>query len=329
MIKDAAYFSSLGNGAVLCELCPADCRLREGAVGICGARLNQSGRLVTNNYGELVTLAVDPIEKKPLYHFYPGSAILSTGPNCCNLGCSHCQNWGISQRKAATVFFTPEKLAAAAKEHGSIGIAFTYTEPMVWYEYIMDTAPILKSMGMKVVLVTNGYALPAPFQDFLKVSDAMNIDLKGIRPQFYSRICHGKLAPVLDNISKAAESGIHLELTNLLIPGENDSREDITDLVKFVADLSTDIPLHFSAYHPDYRATRPATPRSTLLAAFELASARLKYVYLGNVSSEVGSDTYCPGCKTVLIERSGYQVSIRGLVDGICAKCGCRTSILQ
>ena len=330
MIREAAYFSSVGNGVVLCELCPAECRLREGTVGICGARLNQGGRLVTSNYGELVTLAVDPIEKKPLYHFYPGSAILSTGPNCCNLGCSHCQNWTISQHKAGTVFFTPERLAAAAKEHDSIGIAFTYTEPMVWYEFIMDTAPILKSIGMKVVLVTNGYALPAPFQDFLNVSDAMNIDLKGIRPQFFSRICHGKLAPVLDNIGRAASSNVHLELTNLLIPGENDSREDITDLVNFVAELSPDIPLHFSAYHPDFRATRPPTPRSTLQAAFELASRKLNYVYLGNVSSEHGSDTHCPGCHGVLVRRSGYHVLAEGLTDdGLCSNCGYRTSILQ
>jgi pyruvate formate lyase activating enzyme len=329
MIKEASYFDRLENGVVLCRLCPAECRLTEGKSGICGSRSNRGGRLVTDNYGELVTLAVDPIEKKPLYHFYPGSMILSTGPNCCNLGCTHCQNWGISQRKTSTVSFTPERLVQSAREHDSIGVAFTYTEPMVWFEFIMDTAPLLRKEGLKVVLVTNGYATPEPFADFLSVTDAMNIDLKGIRPEFYARICKGKLAPVLDNIRSAAAAGVHLELTNLLIPNENDSPDDISALVDFVAGVSDEIPLHFSAYHPEYQATQPATPAATLALALSLASRKLKYVYIGNIAGGAGHDTICPGCGSLLIKRTGYRVQVIGLAAGLCLTCGLDTHIRQ
>jgi pyruvate formate lyase activating enzyme len=329
MIRDASWFEKLDNGAVLCRLCPAECRLTMGKAGICGSRFNQDGRLVTDNYGELVTLAVDPIEKKPLYHFYPGSMILSTGPNCCNLGCTHCQNWTISQQKTSTVYFTPDRLVQAAREHNSIGVAFTYTEPMVWYEFIMDVAPLLRKRGFKVVLVTNGYAMPGPFADFLSVSDAMNIDLKGIRPEFYARVCKGKLSPVLDNIRSAVAAGVHLELTNLLIPNENDNPQDISDLIDFVAGVSVEIPIHFSAYHPDYQATQPTTPVSTLSLALKLATRKLKYVYVGNIAGGVGHDTNCPSCGTLLIKRSGYRVQIMGLTAGICPKCGFDTHIRQ
>jgi pyruvate formate lyase activating enzyme len=329
MIKDAAYFDQIDTGDVICRLCPAECRLSNGKVGICGSRSNRDGRLITDNYGELVTLAVDPIEKKPLYHFYPGSTILSTGPNCCNLGCTHCQNWSISQRKASTVFFTPERLVESAREHESIGVAFTYTEPMVWYEYIMEVAPLLRHAGLKVVLVTSAYAMAKPFEDFLAVSDALNIDLKGISPEFYRRVCKGKLEPVLDNIRAAASSGVHIELTNLIIPGENDGDADLTGLIDFAAGLSADIPLHFSAYHPDYEATSPTTPHATLLRAYQLATGRLKYVYMGNVGGEIGHDTACPGCGALLVQRRGYHIRVNQLAGGICLRCGCQTGIRQ
>ncbi len=322
MIKPAAYFEKLNGGRVVCRLCPAECQLAEGQRGICRSRFNQNGELVTDNYGELVTLAVDPIEKKPLYHFYPGSQILSTGPNCCNLGCLHCQNWTISQEKTRTVYFPPERLVEAARGHQSIGVAYTYTEPLVWFEYIMDTAPLLRQAGLKVVLVTNGYINPAPLEELLPHVDAMNIDLKAMRPEFYSKICKGKLAPVLDNIRRVADSPVHLEITNLIIPGENDSEQDLLALIDFVASLSDMIPVHFSAYRPDYKLDNEPTPPKTLLHARELAIKKLKYVYLGNVLLPEGTDTVCPQCGALLVSRNGYRTSVVGLRGHHCARCG-------
>ncbi|HUV30125.1 MAG TPA: AmmeMemoRadiSam system radical SAM enzyme [Acidobacteriota bacterium] len=327
MLKAAAYFDKLDDGKVMCRLCPADCRLSEGQRGICRSRFNQGGELVTDNYGELVTLAVDPIEKKPLYHFYPGSMILSTGPNCCNLGCMHCQNWTISQKAAATVYFSPDRLLETTLSHDSIGVAFTYTEPMVWFEYLLDTAPLLRDEGLKVVLVTNGYINPEPLQELLPLVDAMNIDLKSMRERFYRHICKGRLAPVLENIRRVAQSGTHLEITNLIIPGENDSQEDLTDLIEFVASISDMIPVHFSAYRPDYKLDHASTPPETLLRAAKLAASRLKYVYLGNVWLREGTDTVCPQCGSLLVERSGFRATVIGLRGSRCAACNFDTGI--
>lgn len=329
MIKPAAYGEKLEGGNVICHLCPAECKLTEGKVGICGCRLNRNRELVLDNYGELVTLAVDPIEKKPLYHFYPATDILSTGPNGCNLACVHCQNWAISQKKTPTTFVTPEQLVAAAKQRKSIGIAFTYTEPLIWYEYIMDVGPLLHEAGLKTVLVSNGYINPEPLEDLLTVMDAINIDLKGIRPQFYKKICKGKIEPILVNIKRVAEAGIHLEVTNLIIPSLNDSDKDITDLVDFVASVSDMIPLHFSAYRPDYKLDIPATPIETMLRAREIARKRLKYVYLGNVWLDGGSDTFCPNCSSLLIKRNGYCTSVIGVKQGHCKTCNFETGIVQ
>jgi pyruvate formate lyase activating enzyme len=327
MIGTASYWEQLEGNKVVCHLCPAECLLTEGKRGICRCRYNRSGKLVTDNYGELVTLALDPIEKKPLYHFHPGTQILSTGPNCCNLGCLHCQNWTISQETAATTFVSPQRLAELAVEHESIGVAFTYTEPMVWFEYIMDVAPLLKERGQKVVLVTNGYINPEPLEELISVTDAMNIDLKGIRREFYLRICKGKIEPVLDTIRRVAASKVHLELTNLIITGENDSQKDIRDLIDFVASVSDRIPVHFSAYHPDYQMDNPVTPSSTLLWAYKEASQRLKHVYIGNVSAAIGCDTVCSECGNTLVRRKGFQATIVGLNGTSCAKCGADSGI--
>ncbi len=328
MLKPAAYGRALTAGAIVCELCPLECHLADGKKGICGSRFNRHGELFTDNYGELVTLANDPIEKKPLYHFYPGATILSTGPNCCNLGCLHCQNWSISQEKVPTIFFTPERLVQSALDHRSLGVAFTYTEPMVWFEYIMDVAPLLRAEGLKVVLVTNGFINPQPLEKLISVTDAMNVDLKSIREDFYRRVCKGKLGPVLDNIRHIASSAVHLELTNLIIPGENDSDSDLSALIEFVASVSQSIPLHFSAYHPDYKMTHPATPSATLNRARQLAVTHLQYVYLGNVADDQ-SNTYCPNCRAELVVRKGYRVGVTGLEKGKCLACGYETGIRQ
>jgi pyruvate formate lyase activating enzyme len=329
MNKVAEYFEKFEDGSVICNLCPAECHLTNDKIGICGCRFNKDGELYTNNYGELVTLAVDPIEKKPLYHFHPTKSILSTGANGCNFACEHCQNWTISQEKVKTVNVSPKKLVETAIQHDSFGVAFTYTEPMIWYEYICDTAPLLKEVGLKVVLVSNGYINPEPLQILLKHIDAINVDLKGIKEEFYKKVCKGKIQPILDNIRAIHDSSVHLEITNLLIPGKNDSIEDITELVDFVASLSDDIPLHISAYHPDYKMDIPATSPTTIKNAFRIAKNKLNYVYVGNMYSEEGSDTYCPSCNYLLINRLGYRTSIVGLKDSNCKNCGFNTGIIQ
>ncbi len=329
MVKTAQYCDKLDDSKVRCRLCPADCLLTDGKRGICRSRYNLGGELVTENYGELVTIAIDPIEKKPLYHFYPGRDILSTGPNGCNFRCVNCQNWTISQEKANTMFVSPENLVQTALQHESIGVAFTYTEPLIWFEYLMDTAPLLRIEELKVVLVTNGYINMDPLLDLVGYIDAANVDLKSIRPDFYKKICKGKLEPVLENIRTMAESGVHLEITNLLIPGANDSDKDIEDLVDFVASVSDKIPLHFSAYHPDYKLTLPPTPLETMLRARNIALKSLKYVYLGNVSVSDGSDTLCPGCGELLVRRDRFFASVLGLAGSRCSQCNLDTGIVQ
>ncbi|MCK4461543.1 MAG: AmmeMemoRadiSam system radical SAM enzyme [candidate division Zixibacteria bacterium] len=329
MLKEAAFYQSISDDKLQCQLCPAECKLAEGQVGICGCRFNRQGTLYTDNYGEAVTLAVDPIEKKPLYHFHPTANIVSTGPNGCNLGCLHCQNWTISQSKVQTTYVEPSALVKMVTRFGSIGVAFTYTEPIIWYEYIMDTAPLLHQAGYKVVLVTNGYINAEPLSHLLEHIDAANIDLKGMQPEFYRKICKGELEPVLETIRTVADSHVHLELTNLLIPGKNDSDEDITKLVEFVASISDEIPLHLSAYHPQYKLNIEATPADTMLRAFSMARKRLKYVFLGNVALTNGSDSTCASCGNTLIRRSGYRTEIVGLDGSKCSNCGAETGIVR
>ena len=329
MIKEVPYYEKTETEALVCRLCPAECRLTPGKRGICRSRYQDDGKIVTDNYGELVTVAVDPIEKKPLYHFYPGTQILSTGANCCNLACRHCQNWTISQEKAPTSYCPPENLPSIARDHESIGVAFTYTEPLMWYEYIMDTAPLLKQAGLKVVLVSNGYINPEPLEELLPYVDAANIDLKGMRPEFYKRVCKGRLEPILDNLKRMAGSDVHLEITNLIIPDENDSEDEIRQLIDFVAELGKNVPLHFSAYHPDYQMDRPGTPAVTLRRAYDMAREKLNHVFIGNMRIPGFSDSFCPNCGVTLVERSGFRPEIKNLRGGECTACGAQTGIRQ
>jgi len=327
MIIDAAYSKVLENNKVKCHLCPAECVLTEGKYGICGSRYNKEGRLVTENYGELVSASYDPIEKKPLYHFYPGSLIFSTGANGCNFKCANCQNWEISQGKVPTNFVSPEDLVKLAGRKGSLGIAYTYTEPLIWYEYILQAGKLIHEAGLKNVVVSNGYINPEPLADLLPLIDAANIDLKGMDPQFYKRVCKGKLEPVLENIKILYKAGVALEITNLIITGLNDSDDDFERLTDFVAGVSPGIPLHFSAYFPTYRMDRPATSPEKMLRAYEIASKKINYVYLGNIRLSDRSDTFCPECKTKLIGRNGYRIEILGLEGGKCTNCGYYTGI--
>jgi pyruvate formate lyase activating enzyme len=274
-----------------------------------------------------VSAALDPIEKKPLFHFYPGSMILSTGPNGCNLSCAFCQNWEISQADQPAEYIEPRQLAELAAGNGSIGVAYTYTEPLVWFEYLMEACAEVRKKGLVNVLVTNGTMNPGPLAELLPLVDAMNIDLKSMDPQFYRETCGGDLKTVLGTIEAASKS-CHVELTNLVIPGLNDSEKDMNELVGWVAGLDPLIPLHISRYFPRYRLEIPATPEKTLKKFYDLAVKSLKYVYLGNIQIKGTEDTLCPQCGRILIEHSGYRVSITGLEGGNCAGCGRKADIV-
>lgn len=321
--QESLYYQVLTDGNVLCTLCPQACRLAEGKRGQCRSRVARGKKLYTANYGRVSAIALDPIEKKPLYHFYPGSLILSVGTVGCNLHCQFCQNWRIAQDEAETEAVTPEALialAVRAKEQGNIGLAYTYSEPVVWFEYILDTARLARQQGLKNVLVTNGYLNPEPLEELLPYLDGVNLDLKG-PDRFYRQYCGGRLAPVMKTAAQLV-GRVHLEVTNLLIPGENDDPDTISHLVAFLADLDRKIPLHFSRYFPQYRLDIPPTPPSTLEQAYRLAREKLAYVYIGNLGDSRYSVTHCPRCGAALVERSAYQVKIDGIKDRHCVACG-------
>jgi len=329
MIHKALYYDPLPDNRVHCRLCPAECRLKPDRRGICKVRYNENGRLMTDNFGETVTVAIDPIEKKPLYHFNPASEIVSIGANGCNLSCSHCQNWNISQEKVRTAYIAPEKLPEVAARQNSIGIAYTYTEPIIWFEYIIEAAPAVREAGLVNVMVSNGYINPEPLRDILPLIDAWNVDLKGMRPEFYRRICRGKLEPVLEALEIIGKSPAHLEVTNLIIPGLNDKDEDFHRLGEFLAGIDKLIPLHLSAYHPSYKLDNPPTPRDTLIRAHRIAGEYLSYVFVGNMEIKGCSNSYCPDCRNLLIERAWYRVRLAGIEsDGRCRKCGLKTGII-
>jgi len=318
----AARYSAKEGAMVRCRLCPNYCLIGEGKLGRCLGRRNTGGRLYALNYGQVVSMAMDPIEKKPLYHFHPGTDILSIATYGCNLMCPFCQNCEISQEVAPSRYVPPEELVKTAQQSGGIGVAFTYTEPLIWFEYLADVCPQLRKAGLLTVLVTNGMVNKEPLAELLPYIDAMNIDLKSIRPKFYSDYIKGDLPTVLETI-KQARKACHVELTTLLIPGRNDSDAEIAELVDFVASLGRDTVLHFSRYFPRHRATEPETPEATLLAAGEIAREKLDYVYLGNVrAGPLFCDTRCPACGNVLVERSGYRGRVYGVKEGACSSCG-------
>ena len=275
--------------AVVCELCPHHCRLSEGGTGFCGARGNRGGEVVCLNYGQVTSLALDPIEKKPLYHFHPGSVILSLGSYGCNLRCPFCQNYETPQAAEAQVrtrSILPDELLALAlqtrEQYGSIGVAFTYNEPLVSYEYLRDCAQLLRTHGLAVVLVTNGQACAAPLSQLLPLVDAMNVDLKGFSQEFYTWL-QGNLVTTKQTIQMAVAAGVHVEVTTLVIPGRNDSPRAMSDEASWLASLSPDLPLHISRYFPRYHCDIPQTPRHTLAELQHIARRYLHYVYVGNV----------------------------------------------
>ncbi|MDD3270045.1 MAG: AmmeMemoRadiSam system radical SAM enzyme [Syntrophomonadaceae bacterium] len=321
---EAMFYEKMPQQKVRCLLCPHHCLLSEGQPGLCRVRMNTEGSLVSLNYGEIASLALDPIEKKPLYHFYPGKRIFSAGTFGCNLFCGFCQNHILAHGNPDTEAIKPEGLVKITRRsnvhEGSIGIAFTYNEPSIWYEYIMDVAPCLQEENLKTVLVTNGYIEQAPLEKLLPYIDAMNIDVKAFNEGFYRRNCKGQLEAVKASVEKAVEE-THVEITTLLIPGENDTAEEIKELARWLASLNPDIPLHLSRYHPAYHYEKEATAPAILYRSRDIAREFLNFVYIGNLMTEE-NHTYCQICGGILIKRSVYQVTNMGLERGKCVHCG-------
>jgi pyruvate formate lyase activating enzyme len=321
----AKYGVTLDERHIQCRLCPKLCKLREGQVGFCKTRVNESGRLFTLIYAQVSGCHVDPIEKKPLYHFYPGRGILSLGTVGCNFGCTFCQNWEISQRvEAPTRRLLPEQAVKLALREDSFGIAYTYTEPVIWFEYVLDTAVLAHEQGLKNVLVTNGFINAEPLDELMPHVDAANIDVKSFDAAFYRHYCKGELEPVLRTVERVRPHW-HVELTHLVVPYKDEAAilDDVRRMRDWVADaLGPDTPLHFSRYFPHHELDLPPTSEALLKRARDIALERLEYVYLGNVITDDGADTRCPGCGALLIERRGYQTVADGLDGAACAACG-------
>ena len=328
MIKEARFWEKLDDGYVRCVLCSHNCKIKNDKTGICGVRRNHDGKLETLIYGSCSSVASDPIEKKPLYHFHPGTQAFSVGTIGCNFKCLHCQNYSISTADMSFPYLrelTPEETVLLAKQYACEGIAYTYNEPTIWYEFTFDSARLAKKDGLYTVYVTNGYISEEPLRELSGFLDAMNVDIKAFTDKFYRKVCKAKLEPVLKTCELAKELGIHLELTYLVIPGYNDSVDEVKQFSKWVVDkLDKDVPVHFSRFHPDYKMQDvSSTPMNALLKAYDAAKeAGVSFVYLGNVPRGDYDNTYCPVCGNLCIERIGYRVSLDGLVDGKCSKCG-------
>jgi pyruvate formate lyase activating enzyme len=281
------------------------------------------------NYARISSAHWDPIEKKPLFHFYPGRQTLSLGTVGCNLACAFCQNWSISHAAATTRRMTPaEAVALAQTDPANIGISYTYNEPFIWYEFVLETAQLAKQAGLKNSLVTNGYVNEAPLRELLPHVDAMNIDIKAMGEDFYRELCRGRPEPPRRTAEVAKQAGCLVEITNLVIPNWNDRDEDFQTLVDWVAALGEDTPLHFSRYHPDYQLTEPPTPPETLFRAREIAQKTLHYVYVGNLWATEAENTICPSCGKVVVERRGFAVSHISVKDQRCEFCGAAIPIV-
>jgi pyruvate formate lyase activating enzyme len=324
------YWHTLDDGRTQCDLCPRHCKLREGQRGLCFVRGCQDSKIVLTTYGRSSGFCIDPIEKKPLHHFYPGTPVLSFGTAGCNLACSFCQNWDISKSRQMDTIAdqaSPAAIARAAADTGCQSVAFTYNDPVIFLEYAVDTARACHETGVKTVAVTAGEICDEPRREFFSVIDAANIDLKAFTEEFYRKLCKGNLQSVLDTLLYLArETSVWYEITTLIIPGENDSDDEIAKLSHWVAEnLGPGVPLHFSAFHPAYRMRdKPSTPQATLTRAREIATeAGLRYVYTGNVHDEKGGSTYCHQCGKKLIGRDWYNLTAWNLTpDGKCNDCG-------
>ncbi len=324
------YWHRIDDGRVQCDLCPRDCKLHEGQRGACFVRMRENDQMVLTTYGRSSGLCIDPIEKKPLNHFYPGSSVLSFGTAGCNLACKFCQNWDISKSKDMDRLMdqaSPGAIANAALKSGCKSVAFTYNDPVIFAEYAMDVADACHARDIKTVAVTAGYIHAEARRDFYAKMDAANIDLKAFTDEFYFKQTGAHLQPVLDTLTYLKhKTSVWFEITTLLIPGKNDSEEEITAMCKWLRkELGTDVPIHFTAFHPDYKMNDiAATPPATLIRAREIAlRAGLDYVYTGNVHNREGDTTFCANCRAALIERDWYQINAYRLrANGSCGECG-------
>jgi len=328
MDKEALLYEKLADQVVRCNLCSHRCKIAEHKFGFCGVRQNIGGILYTRLYGDLIAVHLDPIEKKPLYHFLPGSLSFSIATIGCNFRCGFCQNWEISQRsfKEGSDFgseeVAPEETVAEAIKNNCQSISYTYTEPTIFFEYALDTARLAKAKGLYNIFVTNGYMTTEALEMIRPYLDAANVDLKFFRQDSYRKVCGGSLQPVLDSIRAMKELGIWVEVTTLVVPQENDSAPELKDIAEFIAGVDKNIPWHISRFHPDYKFTRTSpTPETTLKEAREIGlQSGLNFVYLGNVYGW-GNDTFCPACKKLLIKREGFSILQYNIQDGKCLSC--------
>jgi len=330
--RPVRYWHTLADGRLQCDLCPRFCKLREGQRGLCFVRGREHDTVNLYSYGRSSGFCVDPIEKKPLNHFLPGSAVLSFGTAGCNLACKFCQNWDMSKSREMDTLAdraTPQMLADAAKRLDCASIAFTYNDPVIFMEYANDVADACREQGVRTVAVTAGYVTPEPRAEFFRHVDAANVDLKAFTERFYRKVCGGSLAPVLDTLEYLHhETDVWIELTTLLIPGENDSDAELDAMTRWVVEhLGPEVPMHFTAFHPDWKMLdTPATPPATLTRARQIALGNgVHYAYTGNVHDSDGGSTWCHGCGGLLIERDWYRLGAWNLTgDGCCTACGTR-----
>lgn len=351
-MHEARYYTSLEGGKLLCTLCPHDCHIPDGGRGACAVRYNRGGKLYTLVYDRVVSRELDPVEKKPLFHFHPGATAYSIGTVGCNMRCAFCQNWQISQwakehlpktsgckqdegemicpllsdleREVPGEPVTPQSIVAAALASGAAAIAYTYTEPTIFYELAYDTAVLARAQGLKNIFVSNGFISEAPLRELAKVLDAANIDLKSFRDETYRHISRARLEPILEAIRLYHELGVWLEVTTLVIPGVNDSDEELKDIAGFVHSVGEEVPWHVSKFYPAWKMLDvPVTPVETLRRAAEIGrEAGLRYVYEGNVPGEKGENTTCYRCGALLIERYGFHVRVNRIRHGACPDCG-------
>ncbi len=329
-MHEARFYQQSWEGKVSCSLCSHRCHIAPGKRGICGVRENRDGRLYSLVYGKLIARHVDPIEKKPLFHFLPGSTSYSIATVGCNFQCLHCQNYQISQcpnlagGEISGTDASPQSVVDEAARSGCASISYTYVEPTIFYEFAYDCATLARERGIRNVFVSNGYMTAEVSRHLAPVLDGINIDLKAFTDDFYKKICKARLQPVLDSIRLMHELGVWLEVTTLVIPGLNDSDEELRAIAGFLQKISADIPWHVSGFFPTYKLLdHPATPAATLKRAREIGlSEGLRFVYMGNVAGSGGEDTLCPGCGAVLVKRSGFGSQVVAMRNGTCEKCG-------
>jgi len=327
-VKEARHYTKLDNGMVQCKLCPRNCPVPNGARGLCGVRENRKGTYYTLVYSRVCALHIDPIEKKPLFHYKPSKNAFSIATPGCNISCKFCQNWQISQAKPEDIscdYISPQEIVSRAKSANAACIAYTYSEPTIFYEFMYDTAKLANESGIKSVIITNGFISAQAQDELLDQLDAVKIDLKGCSEKYYGEVCGASLKPVLESVKRVKNKGKWLELVVLILPTLNDSEQEITQMADWISgEIGDDVPVHFSRFHPEYKLRNlPMTPLSTLEKCVEICKNKgLKYVYLGNMPGHPAENTYCPSCSKMIIKRYGYYILDNKITNGTCSFCG-------